>query len=323
MQKRILLISTDFFNYHQLIQKELESQGWQVTYLNDRPSGNTFLKILIRKVRFLIEWYLNYFYSKKIENLGVFDHVLIIKGEGITPKIINKIKKNHCRGKIYLYLWDGIKNSVGALENAKVVDKTLTFDSDDSEKFKFDLLPLFYVSKSSEKNVRPQKWNVSFVGSIHGDRLKVIQAVKKYLNNNSEFFIFVYFPSRLLFHVSKLLDASFQYFNQNELSLKSIAKSQADDIFNQSVAVLDIHHAHQTGLTMRTLEVLSLGKKLITTNEAIKKYSFYDNTAICVIDRKKPYIDALFFKTDVPSDYTDRLKPYELTNWVKKLTITI
>jgi hypothetical protein len=253
----------------------------------------------------------------------VFDHVLIVKGESLTPSIIDLIKQKHSRGKVFLYLWDGIKNSTGALRNAHHVDRVFTFDPQDADEFKFTLLPLFYV-EAVNKSVLSQptafKWHMSFIGSIHGDRLTVIDRVKKTLPRPDCFFIFVYFPSKLLFYFRKFFDSSFSSFHENELSLNSIPKDKAQDIFNSSNAVLDIQHLNQTGLTMRTLEVLSLGKKLITTNETIKIYSFYDERCICVIDRKNPIIDDAFFKSEVPNDYKNLLKPFELAQWVRTLT---
>lgn len=321
-QKRILLISSDFFKYYELISKELENQGWSVTYINDRPSANPFIKIFIRKFRFLMTWYLNSFYQKKLQGAGQFEHVLIVKGEGITPSLIQYIRKNHSLGKIYLYLWDGIKNSTGALQNAKMVDQTFTFDPQDSEQFKFKLLPLFYVESVNKvvENKTQADWDLSFVGSVHGDRMKVIQRMKKNLPGGAKFFVFVYFPSKLLYYFRKFLDSSFSSFGDQELSLKTLPKQQAQSVFNSSTAVLDVHHMNQTGLTMRTLEVLSLGKKLVTTNKTIKMYPFYHENCIQIIDRQNPQINPAFFKSEVPAGYTTLLKPYELAQWARTLT---
>lgn len=320
-QKRILLISTDFFKYYELISKELEHQGWSVTYINDRPSSNPFIRIFLRKFRFLLTWYLNFFYSNKLKGLGIFEHVLIIKGEGVTPFLIQEIRQNHCCGKIYLYLWDGVKNFKEALQNAKVVDQTFSFDPQDSAQFNFTLLPLFYV-ESVNKNVESSataEWDLSFVGSVHGDRMKVIQRMKKNMPE-AKFFIFVYFASKLLFYFRKFFDSSFSSFAPNELSFATLPKTEAQRVFKSSKAVLDVHHFQQTGLTMRTLEVLSLGKKLVTTNETIKIYPFYNENCICIVNRKNPQIDPAFFAREIPDGYVKFLKPYELSQWVKTLT---
>lgn len=321
-QKRILLIGTDFFKYYELISRELENQGWSVTYINDRPSTNPFIRILLRKFRFLLTWYLNLFYLNKLKGKGTFDHVLIVKGEGLTPFLINHIRKMHCQGKIYLYLWDGIKNVSQALQNAKVVDRTFTFDPQDSQQYNFTLVPLFYV-ESVNQNVEDSasaEWDLSFIGSVHGDRMKVIQRMKENMPQKAKFFIYVYFASKLLFYFRQIFDSSFSSFKPGELSFTILPKVEAQNVFKRSKAVLDVHHLGQTGLTMRTLEVLSLGKKLVTTNETIKIYPFYNENCIFVIDRLNPQIDPAFFAREIPDGYVKLLKPYELSQWVKTLT---
>ncbi len=53
-------------------------------------------------------------------------------------------------------------------------------------------------------------------------------------------------------------------------------------------------------MTIRTIEALACGNKIITTNETIKEYDFYNPNNIWIIDRKSPYIDPEFI-----------LSPYE------------
>ena len=49
---------------------------------------------------------------------------------------------------------------------------------------------------------------------------------------------------------------------------------------------------------MRTFESLGAGRKLITTNPEIRKYPFYNQDNICVIDRKNIVLNTNFFKTE-------------------------
>ena len=72
------------------------------------------------------------------------------------------------------------------------------------------------------------------------------------------------------------------------------------DVVRSSRAVLDIQHFKQTGLTMRTLETLGAGKKLITTNPDVKEYDFYDEGRVMTIDRANPAaaLNLEFFRED-------------------------
>ena len=96
MNKKVLLIATDFFGYYKLISKELENQGWDVTFINDRPLKNAIFKIVLRKFRFLLNGFLNQFFLSKISYLvkseGPFQLILIIKGEGLTSNLLTQVK---------------------------------------------------------------------------------------------------------------------------------------------------------------------------------------------------------------------------------------
>jgi len=91
------------------------------------------------------------------------------------------------------------------------------------------------------------------------------------------------------------------------------------DLYSCSTVILDINHPKQSGLTMRTFEALGAGKKLITTNAEIKKYSFYNEDNICIIDRDKPELNVEFFKTPfIPIDQP-LLNDMSIVGWIGEL----
>jgi hypothetical protein len=324
MSKKILLISSDFFGYYKMIQLELEKQGWDVTYIHDRPANNAIVKILIRKFKWLITSYLTHFFKNKLVEVckgQKFDQVLVIKGEGLTPAVFRDLY-NYTSGPITLYFWDNIKNIPGGLANSAEADHTFTFDPVDTEEHGFQLLPLFYVDEGMSRSQIKPEWELSFVGSIHSDRLRVIADVREKMTGIGKTFIFIYFASSILYNFRRWFDPSFKFFKSEELSLKSLSRQQTEEIFQKSVAVLDVHHIHQTGLTMRTLEALALGKKLITTNSSIKSYPFYDSNQILIIDRKNPELNSNFFKLPNSLKVSEAIKAYEIGRWVQTLTLT-
>lgn len=320
MKKRILLIATDSFGYADFITKELVSQGWEVTFLNDRPTNGTLMKILIRKFKFLISYYLDKFYLNTIKNLGTFDQVLIIKGEAISSKVISAIRSKHLNGKIVLYYWDSISNFIGGLDKARSVDMTYSFDPDDCRKYGFKLLPLFYIKHKNQNKTNKTNpiWDLSFIGTAHTDRMDVISCIRRQLEGSM--YVFIFFQSRLIYFYYKITRSSFKLFKNDELSLIPLDKKKTLEVFLNSKAILDIEHSKQSGLTIRTLEALSLGKKLITTNSTIKDYPFYDPNMIQIIDRKNPAIDRSFLHGEDSPNFSERMVEYEIANWVRTLT---
>ena len=106
-------------------------------------------------------------------------------------------------------------------------------------------------------------------------------------------------------------------YNDFEYEKKSYQETMS--IEKESKVILDIQHDRQVGLTMRTIEMIGMGKKMITTNSDIMNYDFYNSHNIFVIDRKSPHVDPDFFKNeyeDIPSEILAR---YSLDSWIKEV----
>lgn len=70
---------------------------------------------------------------------------------------------------------------------------------------------------------------------------------------------------------------------------------------------------------MRTIETHGMRKKLITTNQNIKNYDFYDENNILIVDRKNPVIPYAFVESKykmLPENIYDK---YSLTYWIKTI----
>ena len=106
------------------------------------------------------------------------------------------------------------------------------------------------------------------------------------------------------------------YFNVSKINFKNLSMNSILDLYKESNVILDIHHPLQNGLTIRTFETLGAKKKIITTNEQIKKYIFYNSNNILIIDRKSPKIDINFFKQDFQDCDKDLYYAMSLNGWI-------
>jgi hypothetical protein len=70
---------------------------------------------------------------------------------------------------------------------------------------------------------------------------------------------------------------------------------------------------------MRTFESLGAGRKLITTNQEIKKYPFYDEQNILVINRENIRLNTEFFKTDFKKIEENLLESMSLKGLVEEI----
>ena len=68
--KRVLLFTSQFFNYHNLIKAQIESEGAVVHLYDERNNPSSVEKILLRKAHFLMVGKVNRYYAEVAECRG-------------------------------------------------------------------------------------------------------------------------------------------------------------------------------------------------------------------------------------------------------------
>lgn len=98
-----------------------------------------------------------------------------------------------------------------------------------------------------------------------------------------------------------------------------MSKSEIRDVFLNSKAVIDIQHPEQTGLTMRSIEMLGLNKKLITTNVDIRNYDFFNGNNIVVINRSNPSVPDDFIDANYIKPNGNVVSKYSIQSWLSSI----
>lgn len=321
--KRILFLSVKLFNYENIIADKMRSLGAIVDYYDERPANSIFVKGIIRLHRdFYRKKISNYYNSilKKIENRK-YDYFFLIKGEVVSDFFIEKVKELNPNITLLYYTFDSFKNNSNAVSILKYFDRKFTFDCKDSESYGLALRPLFF--SDDYVHFEPNSIydiDLLFIGTAHSDRYVISESVADWCKkNNLKNYAFYYSPSRLVFLFFKLFDSSFKKFNFNKISFQSLNHSQITQLYNKSKVVLDVNHPNQNGLTMRVFEVLGSGKKLVTTNEEVKKYPFYNINNISIIDRDNIVMDRSFFDTPYQKIDSDLYKRMSINGWLEEI----
>lgn len=322
--KRVLLISVKFFNYEQLIKEQLEEMGAVVDLFDERPSNSFFSKAIIRVKKELYKVKVNTYFNEIIAQIKSrsYDYFLLIKGEVTPPFFLEFLKRNNPDIQCIYYTYDSFKNNANGLEILHHFDRKFTFDSDDALAYNMLFRPLFYA-RSYEGlylNRRDFSTDISFIGTAHSDRYEISEQIKKWCQANQlKMFSFYYSPSKLMFRVKKVFDSHFRLIDAKDVSFNSLTHEQIIANYQQTRVVLDINHPNQKGLTMRTFETLGAGRKLITTNAMIKKYSFYDPQNIFVISRDNITIEKSFFQTEFKEIKADILYSMSIAGWINEV----
>lgn len=323
--KKVLFLCQRFFGYEDAICKKIKSFGADVDFFDERPSNSVIGKIIIRlNLPFLCKWFAHRYYKsilEKIKGVKKYDYFFVVKIESLTEAILTEVKYRYPNAIFILYLWDSIDNYKHKLGTLKYFDRIFSFDVDDSLKYRQIMFkPLFFLDHYSDlsKTKKTVEYDLVFVGSGHGDRLFFLkQLVTLNKASNFSYYFFVYFQSRIHFVIRRLFDPRMRGIKTSDVCFKSLDSIELRSILEKSRAVIDIEHIKQKGLTIRSIEMLGAKIKLVTTNQAVKNYDFYNSNNICVIDRKNPVIPKVFLQSeysDVPNSIREK---YSLDNWVR------
>lgn len=322
--KKILLISIKFFNYENLIKKQLETMGAHVDLYDERPSNSFFSKAIIRIKKEMYSVKINQYFREIIEKIkdNQYDYFLLIKGEATPKFFLDFLKNNNPNIQFIFYTYDSFKNNSNGLDILNYFDKKFTFDSDDALHYNISFRPLFFAQDYGRLNGENKEYknDLAFIGTAHSDRYNISEKAKKWCDKHQlKMFSFYYSPSKILFKLKKMTDKEFKNFDEKRISFKSLMHQEIVDIYKNTKVILDINHPGQNGLTMRTFETLGAGRKLITTNPKVKAYPFYDSQNIHIIDRANIHFEESFFKSDFNDMSSEIRKSMSLEGWIKEI----
>lgn len=322
--KNVLLISIQFFNYENLIKKQLENMGAQVDLFDERPSNSFFSKAIIRFKKEMYAVKINQYFKGIIEKIKEvkYDYFLLIKGEATPKFFLDFLKSNNPGIQFIFYTYDSFKNNSNGLEILNYFESQFTFDSEDALQYKMNFRPLFFAQDYGNLNGKNKEFqnDLAFIGTAHSDRYSISEKAKLWCNQHHlKMFTFYFSPSKLLFKYRKLADKEFKNFEYKKISFRSLSHHEIVEIYNNTKVILDINHPGQNGLTMRTFETLGSGRKLITTNPIIKRYPFYDPQNIYIIERKDIQFEEDFFKSDFKEINPEIRESMSLKGWVNEV----
>jgi hypothetical protein len=321
INKRVLLIMPKFFGYENEVLLELARQGAIVDWLPDRPFESAVLKALTKLGPAFVLPFTNGYYHNLLKNFSApkYDKILVINGQTVSYKLLSELRVDNPNAELILYMWDSIKNRPNVLKNISLFDRVLSFDKQSAKEFGFKHRPLFFSSGYKPSLNLDFSYDLSFIGTAHSDRYEVINRVKKNLPSCSRCYWYLYLQAKWVYQSYRLTQPAYRGSKVSEFKFDPLHKNEVQSKFSQSLAILDIEHPNQTGLTMRTLEAFGSHKKIVTTNHGIKEYDFYNSNNICIIDREKPRIPSSFFNDPFVPPALDLYQSYSIRGWIDEI----
>lgn len=325
--KKILFLSVQTFNLEKDIIYQLEKHGAHVIYFDERPANNNFTKGMIRIKKDFLKRRIQKYYDaifEKLHNIE-FDFLLVNRGEVVTKDFLEKFIRLQPNCQRVFYTWDSFQNLSNGLEILDYFHKKFTFDKKDAELYGIGFRPLYFNDRYREvKNSHQLDKTIDllFLGTAHSDRYIISNNISEWCQTNGlTTFNYYYMQGKLVYFYKKFFDSSFGIFDFKKLSFKGLTPDEVIDFYKKSNVILDISHPGQSGLTMRTFEAIGAGKKLITTNNNIKSYPFYNPNNIHIIDRTNVKLDRNFFSNQYEELDVVLYEKCSIDGWVQDVLL--
>jgi hypothetical protein len=299
IKQRLLYIGVGFRNYDELIVKEL-SKRYDVVYINSKDYDQHH-RVLYKIARKYSKIWLEKLCARNImreirEKAVNINKIFVIKGEHLTKEHLDYILKHNKIERKVLYLWDKWSAHENIDEIRPFFNDIFSFDTRDCEEKGLKLRPLFYF-KDQIKISQRKTIDVAFVGNDHTGRYELLKRVKKLCLSNGLSYKFCLLVGKIEYTKMTRFPFLKSKYSRNDAEMFSesgVSYEEYVDIISSSNVVLDIPFEGQSGLTMRTIETLAMGKKIITTNATIKEYLDIPQEMYLIIDEKlneKEFLD--------------------------------
>lgn len=286
--KKILMFSPLGYCTHYTVHiaDELRSRGAEVRVYDERPSQATAAKIYMYFFRNLAPQYFANYLKKIISKNGGFepDVVFVVRGQAFDVATLKYLRGCYPNAKFLFYQWDPLCGK-RISEILKMYDAAYSFDSADVENNpEFHFRPSLYLDEYKDiAEKREYKYDVSFVGTLYNNRWPVIKQFMDYFDtHNIKSFFYLYMPSWTLYLWDFIRRGTF--LSPRKMQFSPMSYLENVDMVKDSKCVLDIVYSKQTGLSMRAFESMAAKRKYITNNADVKKYDFYNESNILVVD---------------------------------------
>lgn len=308
------IISYDNWGFNEHLKNAMIQEGHKVHYINLYDFRYKYPNFKSRLYNFILKivsdkniktiYYGNEILKKIRENGEIQDTILTIKGEFIDPKAILDFK-NYTQKSIAFF-----NDSVARCPRTKKVipcfDEVYSFEKDDCSKYNLKFITnwIYPTPTNHKKTEQYQVFNIS----SKDRRFPLIEKIATVLKEKNINYKIIIFGKKRKGQKSNV-----------EFISKQIPLTEVNDYLHNSDVLLDINRNAQKGLTFRVFESIGLEKKLITTNDDIKNYDFYNPNNILIIDEKKPDIPIDFFKNKYQKIPEEILKKYTIEGWINQV----
>ncbi|MEL6540370.1 MAG: hypothetical protein AAFQ34_03100 [Pseudomonadota bacterium] len=311
---RILFIGIDYFDYPTHICAALERLGHTVAYhpIEDRGFASKVAKTLAFCA---YEKHRAAYHARLIEESASADYdvVLFIQVHQMRHSALESLRALHPNARFVLYNWDSLSTH-DYRPWARHFDWIATFDPDDARALGVAYLPLFAIPRFFEiEPQEPSAHDIYFVGSlVTMQRFDALARLYGFCESAG-------FSTRFHLMCNPIMKAKLRRAGKSlpGLSGQGLGFDEIVAMLEASRATFDFANHNQSGYTMRLIENMCAGRKIITENPRILGEPFYREDRILLVDGHDFTAVPAFLETPVSSELDENA--FHIDAWAKRL----
>lgn len=314
------MLKSDADGFERYISTAIRDEGVEV----EAPFNQELIKkhaaVFALSARFSIWGIYEAFLGSWKRRIRDFDAVIAFDN-GLRPGLLSYIKKANPCAKRIAWLWnvygfEQLARNVGYLGALVDADRIICFDEKYAKANGVEYAHQFYFPKVASTlqrgaDIDEFKYDVYFMGSDQS-RIQRLELVARELEQQGiTHNLILYDPAQM---VGLSGEVSFKISNRF-LPYEDVLKG-----LMESRAILDLPKPGQTGLTLRSLEALYFGRKLITSNVDIMDSDLYFKENVFVIGHDSWSELRVFLDGPMHSCGDDLLERYSFADWLHVVT---
>lgn len=290
--KKVLFLSISRNGYTEEIIKEMENKGFEVDYhttstkinkkelgMKDRICRTLYKDYNLQLFKPLIENVERDIYRNYIKTFSKnYDYVFDL-GAVSSPIFMEELKKE-LHVKSILFIWDDLIYHNETLELIDKFDEVFTYNPQDAKEYNLKYRPSFYIDRFLIKDEKKDLF-LYYVGSLRDlERTNLVKKINElFLKENTDVKICCKNYLKYMYKIGTYSDYK-KNFRKSFATLNELVEK-----YKKSQILLDISFKGQKGIGLRPIEAIATKSKVISTNEDIKKYDFYNENNIFILNR--------------------------------------
>ena len=292
------------WNLNNLLSQMVKSEGFD--YVAAYKGGKSKVLSIVREIWFKLGVPFKYIWYN--DNIKDYKDTIIINDAMMTVDYLQWIKDRNPDARLIFWYWNNITERVIQPDVVRPLGYELwSYSERDCEKYGLRYNTTFYSQKYYEQcNVKKTElvnYDISFVGKDKG-RMQIIEDLQEKVS--------------LKIDAYYVADHFYEFYKNKAYHTKSLSYAGMLKRYMDAKAILDIVVDTEGGLTLRNLDGVYYGKKVVTNNVTVKNYDFYhpDNffiLGIDSIDKLEEFLDAEYHEVD-----KEIVEYYQMSQWIKR-----